>query len=277
MRLLLIGLLALSVAGSAGAGHTKQKLVRIVKHDGAFSATLTYRGYPLLVKPTVSLWEHGHLVLRHRICPLDYGRNAPCQFMTFAYARHGPLRPGFRDVAPDNTPAFEVDLYTGGAHCCVQTFIALGGSHPAWIAHDWENPAYHGERRDGRYLFVSGDNRFDYAFSSYADSWPPSQIWTIRHGSLVEVTRSEPRLVKTNARQAWRWYLGPQGRRGVERGIGILAGWCGDEYLLDRGDACRRALAKAQAHGYLNVGGYGKHGFTRLLNRDFARWGYKRR
>ena len=198
--------------------------------------------------------------------------------MSFAFARHPrTLRPSFRDVAPNGTPTFEVDLYTGGAHCCEQSFFAIGGSHPAWIAHDWENPGFLGERIDGRYYFVSGDNRFAYAFASYAGSWLPSQIWTIRRRKLVDVTRTEPGLVRADARRAWRWYLGPQGRRDpTERGVGILAGWCGDEYLIHRGAYCQRALVKAQARGYLNVMGYGKHGFTRRLNRDLARWGYKR-
>ena len=170
------------------------------------------------------------------------------------------------------------DLYTGGAHCCEQTFIALGGDHPAWIAHDWKNPGYRGQRIHGRYYFVSGDNRFAYAFTSYAGSWFPSQIWTVRGNGLVNVTRNQRRLVKTDARQAWRWYLGRWGRRNhVDRGIGILAGWCADKYLLRQGDECQRALAHALHRGYLNgeVGAQGK-AFIHALDRDLARWGYKR-
>src|SRR5437016_7964689 len=114
MRVLVFVLLAFVVAGCASASHPKPstahpspRLVRIVRHDGAVKASLTYRGSPRVTKPSLALWEHGHPVLRHRICPLDYGRNAACEFMTFAFARHaGTLSPAFRDVAPNRTPAF---------------------------------------------------------------------------------------------------------------------------------------------------------------------------
>src|SRR5207237_9494701 len=99
------------------------------------------------------------------------------------------------------------------AHCCDQSFTAIAGSRPTWIAHDWENTAFLGVRSNGGYYFVSGDNRFAYAFTSYAGSWFPSQIWAIRGRSLVDVTRSEPRLIRINARPACRAYVGTWGRR----------------------------------------------------------------
>jgi len=214
------------------------------------------------------------------MCPLDWGRNAACTWGgpdTWWFTNHGPGV--FRNLTGSGSPAVVIDLYLGGAHCCVQSFIALTGAKPTWIAHDWKNPGYHGEELGGRYYFVSGDNRFDYAFTAYAFSWAPAQVWAIRHERLVDVTRSVPSLVAADARRAWKTYLGKWGRRDREfRGVGALAGWCADEYLLGRGSSCERVLREELAAGYLNAreGAHGR-GFIRALNRDLRRWGYTRR
>ena len=263
--------------GSASAASGKPKFIRVVKRDGAITATLTYRSPGLVIRPMLSVFRDGRLVLRHRMCPLDWSANAACAWGSSAWWLMKGHKLEFRVVA-GSRPSIVLDLYSGGAHCCEQSFIARIGSHPTWIAHDWKNPGYHGERIAGRYYFVSGDNRFDYAFTSYAFSRPPAQVWSIRHGRLIDVTRSVPSLVRADARSAWRQYLGRWGRRDRQiRGVGVLAGWCADEYLLGLGANCQQVLERELPRGYLNPS-FGPHGraFIRLLNRDLERWGYKR-
>lgn len=254
--------LALVATGSVAAAARMPRLVQVVKRDGAVAATLTYRANrDFTYRPTLAVRQGGRLVLVRRLCPLDFTGRGTCTWVgpgTWSLMRHGRI--AFRHVAPTAARAVVLDLWAGGAHCCEESFIALLGPRPDWIAHDWGDPGYRGRRIDGRYYFVSGDDRFAYAFAAYAFSWFPPQIWTIREGRLVDVTRTLPALVAANARRAWRRYRKP----GPE--AGVLAGWCADEYLLGRGPRCERVLARVRDRR-----------FVRRLHRDLQRWGYERR
>ena len=278
--LLVVSVLTLAISGSAGATSGRPKLVRIEKRDGAITATLTYR--VLENSPvrglTLSVSRDGRPVLRRRICPLDSSANSVCQWNAALWWPMKGRRLEFRRVAGSDRSVV-LDLYTGGAHCCEQTFIALVGTRIRWIPHDWKDPGYHGERIGGRYYFVSGDDRFDYAFTSYAFSWAPAQVWSIRSGRLTDITRSVPSVVGADAKNAWRQYLGRWGRRDRQtRGVGALAGWCADEYLLGRGATCQRVIGRALSRGYLDpTFGLRGRAFVRALDRDLERWDYKRR
>lgn len=267
-RVLLLTALALAAAaGVAGAATSKTRLVRVVKRDGAITATLSYRAAKYYTyRPTLVVRRNGRVLLAHRLCAIDYvSPKGPCAWEgpdTWLFMKHGHL--ALRAVGPNGTPAAVVDLWLGGAHCCEETFMALLGSRPMWIARDWGNPGYRGRRIGGHYYFVSGDDRFSYAFGPYAFSWFPPQIWTIRYGRLVNVTRTMPALVAANERRAWRQYLRARSDPAQARGIGVLAGWCADEFLLGRGARCERTIHRTRAAG-----------FVRTLNRDLERWGYK--
>ena len=156
------------------------------------------------------------------------------------------------------------------------TAIATLDPRPVLIVHDWGRSLYRGKSFHGRYYFVSGDNRFWCILASCAVSWVPSQTWAVRSGRLVNVTRSVPAFARADAKRAWHWYVGPHGRRSQDdHGVGIFAGWCGDEYIVGRGAVCQRVLRQELAAGHLH--GYGVSGkrFARQLNRDLERWGYK--
>jgi hypothetical protein len=284
VRLLLLAVLALIAAGSAGAATIKPKLVRVVKRDGAITATLTYKDWTHVrglthgiaySHVTLSLRRNGRLVLKHRLCPLEG------QACVWAEGGWGPTRGNkqlaFSGAAGARTPAVLIDLYTGGASCCENMFLALVGRHARWITHDWGTAGYGGERLRGHYRFVSRDNRFWYALGECSVcSYLPVQVWEIRAGGLVDVTRSEPDRVRKDARGAWSAYL--SGRHDqFDRGFGPLAGWCADEYLLSRGAQCDRALRKALRSGYLDRREK-PHGrvFIRELNLYLVHLGYKR-
>jgi hypothetical protein len=254
MRLLLIGVLALVMAGSAGAGPTKQKLVRVVKRHGAITATLTYT-LPGYDRVTLAVRRHGRVVLKHRVSDM------------------GPMTPlfTFRYVAGKQVPGVVVDTY-------LSTAIALISPHPAWIAHNWSRSNYRGERVGGRYYFATGDGRFWCTYASCADSWAPAQIWAIRREQLVDVTKTVPALVHTDAHKAWQWYLRVRHGRGRAGGIAVLAGWCADEYTLGRAVHCNSILRQKLAAGELKApGALSGRKFIRTLHRDLARWGYTRR
>jgi hypothetical protein len=257
--LLLLAVVALIAAGSASAANGKPKLVRVVKRDGAITATLTYKDWTHVrglthgiaySHVTLSLRRSGRLVLKHRLCPLEG------QARVWAEGGWGPTRGNsqlaFSAVAGPRSRVVVIDLYTGGASCCENMFVALVQRHAGWITHDWGTAGYEGERLGGHYHFVSRDNRFWYAFGECSVcSYLPLQVWEIRAGRLVDVTRSVPVRVRKDARGAWSAYLSVR-HDPFDRGFGQLAGWCADEYLLRRGAQCERELLNALRSGYLD-------------------------
>ena len=274
---LLAAILALVLAGSAGAASGKPKLVRVVKRRGLVTATLAYTRAGEDRDMTLSIRRGGKLLLTHRMCPIDFQRE-PCRWAPGSWwlmKRQAPL--AFRDVAGARAPAVVSDIWTGGANCREDTFIAVAGSRPAWIAQDWGPAGYKGRRLGGRYYFVSGDGRFTGQFSSFAGTWWPSQVWTIsRAGRLANVTRLTPSFVRADAQRAWRTYHDHP----IDRGLGILTGWRADEYTLGLGARCSSLLHEELKKGRLGDNGQdglSAHGFIRTPNRDLERWGYKRR
>ena len=91
----------------------------------------------------------------------------------------------------------------------------------------------------------------------------------------MNVTRSYPGLIAQDAH-----VLATEGGRRMtirRQGAGVLAAWCGDEYLLGDGPRCSQMLASALRHHRGNdVAGRVTRGFIRMLNRDLRRWGYVR-
>jgi hypothetical protein len=195
----------------------------------------------------------------------------------------GQLRGGYdlalRDVWGDARPEAVVELYTGYAHCCFQTAIVVvaPGGRGRLAFHDWGNAPDRIERRGGRAYLVSGDNRFAYAFTSYAASWLPVRAWRLDAGGrFVDVTRTRLDLVRADAAEAWRAYV--RERRNGD-GRGLLAAWCADQYLLGRKAACTKALAAALGAGYLDGTATWATGraYVALVERKLAAWGYAKR
>jgi len=173
-----------------------------------------------------------------------------------------------------------IDLYTGGAHCCAYTLLyrldrASGRYRKA--LQFWGNAFYRLDDldRDGRPELVSSDDRFASAFTPYAYSLLPIQIWRLRSGRLADATRSYPGAVAEHARELWRLY--ERMRSGEVRGI--LAAYLADEALLGREDRGWLRLERVSERGELGSGleedGFpaGRH-YLAELQRFLARSGY---
>jgi hypothetical protein len=182
-----------------------------------------------------------------------------------------------RDVDGDAEPEVLLDLYTGGAHCCVvTTLLRFDGAGYTALTRNWGD---HGYRLgdidgDGRQEFVSSDARFAYAFASFASSIFPEQIWALRNGQLTDVTRERPDRIRRDARRAWRLY-----RRTLARGDyeprGPIAAWAADRYLLGERAGTLRLLRRLARRGRLP--GYpprDQRAFVRRLDRFLVRLGY---
>ena len=182
----------------------------------------------------LTVFRAGKAVFTEPLCP-----RASCE----------PASPGaldVRNVWGDRQAEVVVELYTGSAHCCFKTEVAFE-ARGAWrsITHDWGNLGYRGQWHDGAYWFVTGDDRFAYAFTDYADSAFPMQVWTIRPGRpLRERDPKRLDLVAGNATRLWKAYLKDRATKGTDV-RGVLGAWCADQYLLGK----RRGLRGGASEG----------------------------
>ncbi len=114
----------------------------------------------------------------------------------------------------------------------------------------WGDPSYalRDLNGDGVPELVSADDRFAYAFTSYAGSALPVQAWRYRAGHMTDVTRSFPALVRKDAAMLWKGY--EQEPTGEDVDVrGVLAAWMADQYLLGQQDAGWTTLHADQRAG----------------------------
>jgi hypothetical protein len=185
------------------------------------------------------------------------------------------------DVEGDSEPDVLLNLYSGGAHCCylVQVF-RYDPSKRSYekIEHVWGDPGYTLKRLDpsGPPEFVSADDRFAYEFAAYAFSGLPLEIFELRDGRFIDVTRNYPKLIGRDAAGWWKSYI--EGAKG-NFALGYLAAWAADEYNLGRSADVARTLGRLKAaHKLRSSSGFGQGGaaFIAHLERFLDRAGYAR-
>jgi streptogramin lyase len=145
-----------------------------------------------------------------------------------------------RDLDGDREPEVTLELWSGGAHCCLwsriyryrpntNTYVAVG--------HMWANgsatPKIRDLDGDEQLEFITSDERFDYDGADYASSLRPIQIWSYSGGTFRDVTRRFPKLIKKDVASLWAWY---RRYRGKENVLGALGAWAADKYMLGEGE-----------------------------------------
>ena len=150
------------------------------------------------------------------------------------------------DLGSSKGPAALIWLWTGRAHCCT---IVRAVSIPdgAAAAKNFGNPGARLAVVDGSRVFVSGDDRFNYLFTSYASSGVPLQIWRFRNGRFSNVTSSYPDQIAADAARWWKFVLREGRTRGEVRGV--FAAWAADTCALGNAAVVRRELAARVAAG----------------------------
>lgn len=193
-----------------------------------------------------------------------------------------------RDVWGDTEPEALVEIDSGGNTCCTQLSVGLldGGRAGRMLMHSFALGGPNGGRHDGSYDFVSSDYNFYCAFTPCAGSSLPIQVFAIDNTGdrFVDVTRSRPDLVKSDAANLWREYQDGKGMPDrFDSVMGVLAPWCADQYLLGETSRCDEILHQAAAHGHLKGQLYGDVGTAKgsraaiaLLHKTLAAWGYDR-
>jgi hypothetical protein len=181
------------------------------------------------------------------------------------------------DIERNGSPDVILDLYSGGAHCCsiAQVYRYDPGRQTySVVEHDFGDPGSLLKRLRGAYAFVSADDRFAYAFTSFAFSGLPVQIWSFATGRFVDVTAHFPAQITADAARQYRAYLA---NRSHGLGLGFVAAWAADEDLLGRSAVVARTLAAANRAGELRSSdGFARQGsaFISQLQRFLTKNGY---
>ncbi len=189
------------------------------------------------------------------------------------------------DLNGDSEREVLVNLYTGGAHCCFYTLVygyAVATSSYERLTHDWGDTSYTLKRlgRDPSRELVSADARFAFAFTSFAESRFPIQIWQYRPQGLRDVTRRFPSEIRRDIRRQRRALRDFRRERIDLRGV--MAAIQADRYLLGRRSAAAgwRELRRMAARGDFRRrrGSFGPTGrrYLRALRRFLVKRGYAR-
>lgn len=269
---LALALVAIVPAAAAAAAPTPWKTVTVTRRSGAVRAVMTIErrrssyGIPDSRDLSLTVTVAGKTVFARKLCsPVRCGL-ATEQLLSL------------HNLWGDRLPEAVLDYYTGGAHCCFATLVVLpDGPHPGrLIAHSWGDPGYAIRTHGGTVDLVSADDRFAYAFTAFAASGLPVQVWTIdRAGAFADVTQTRLDLVRKDATQWWKAYTSERGKVDSDT-RGVLAAWCADEYRLGDKAVCDAELASALAKGYLQGSNIWPENarFVALLHRELASWGY---
>ena len=247
--------------------------------SGAVKAVLTYD-----VGPGFSNVSGTHLAIsRSGATVLDTDVPEPCNGCGIVPAGSGGGTAKSLQVADldgDGEPEVLLDIYTGGAHCCVDTWIyRFTRTTYTGTPAQWGDVGYTLKDLDGDGVpeLRSFDDHFAYAFTDFAESWFPPQIWQFRAGKLNGVTRNYPALIKSDVKRALRVYHGRARRTGDLRGV--VAAYVADQYLLGHGSAGWKLVRSARKARLLNGLGHGDpwpHGarFAPALRKFLRRNGY---
>ncbi len=240
--------------------------------SGDVSATLTYRiARDVYSNVRLQITRAGTVFVNGRLGEVSCGRNC-ASWAPGLFAVPGPVV--VPDLDGDGEPEVIVDFYTGGAHCCVV---------PAFFR--WDGSAFHRSVRyfgnygykivdldhDGMPELSAYDERFAYAFGSFADSFSPPAIWHWQADKLVDVTKSFPVVVKANARTAFTLFTRSKRRHDDIAARAVLAAWTADRCVLGRSTQAFARLEAARTAGDLGTAKAGARYIAQL--RTFLRRG----
>jgi hypothetical protein len=173
------------------------------------------------------------------------------------------------DLDGDGEPEVLVDTFSGGVHCCLTARLLTfdgTGYRPTDIAYRDVGYQLQDADGDGRPELVGYDPRFSEAFTAFAASAFPPQVFAVAAGKLVDVTRKVPRLARADARAQLRQV------RSAKRGDdvrGALAAYVADQYLLGKGSVGTREVDRQRARHRVSKG------FKAYVLKKLKAWGYR--
>jgi hypothetical protein len=187
-----------------------------------------------------------------------------------------------RNLGPGNHRDVELDLYSGGAHCCtVEQVFIYGAKSKKYVKAErvFGDPSAPlvDLGHDGRYEFESADDAFAYRFTDFAASGLPVEVIAFSHHRFHDVTARYPTLVAHDAHK-WLTAFRANAAQHYSDSVGLAAAWAADEDLLGHTALVTRFLDQQAAAGHLNsaLGTLEPNGraFVVALDRFLRRQGY---
>ena len=264
--LMLAGAAALLAAPTAGA---KVAAGSVTVAKGALSATISWKDSDFTTA------DGAHLkVTRDGTVVFDKDLEKVCQLCgSLGDPKHSLA---IRDLDADGTPEVIADTFSGGAHCCYTSVVVWfrGGAAHSTVQ-SWGNGSYVLRQLNGKGgpEFVTTDDRFAYAFTSYVASWRPPMIVDWENDMFVDRTRNYGARILADIRAIDREL--PKIRDLDARGA--IAARAADMALLGiSADGIHRFLERARAKGYTSgPSGYPKgEKFIARVERFLHRTGY---
>jgi hypothetical protein len=218
--------------------------------SGVWSARFTY----LTASGSTNRYSDLHLTVLHA------GALALDVPVTSALASASTLGPGGFEQASSirfyslvgSSPELVITLFWGGAHCCYVDQVFDFNALPALKTEfNFGDTGAKITPIRGAFVFVGADARFDYAFTDYADSASPIEIWRYTPHRFIDVTLSYPSLVERDAARWWRYF---QQRTTTEDVRGILGAWAADKARLGQRSSAASSLLRIAANGGLDRG-----------------------
>jgi hypothetical protein len=263
----------ISCEASAAIGST---IVRETAASGGWTADFTYvhngSAFPSNSSLHLTVLDGSRLVLDEPV--ISHLRGVD-DVQPGGYGGHKSV--SFRELDGGGQPELLLSLFTGGAHCCfIQQVFDLVKSPPRKTEFDFGDGGATIETVDGKTIFRAADDSFDYAFTDYADSASPIQIWGYSADRFHNLTRSFPKLIASDAASWWKWYRSRVKSKSDERGV--LGAWAADEALLGHAAQAEQTLLQVAFAGRLDWGFGGAKGssYVRQLWRFLSKQGYLR-
>jgi hypothetical protein len=179
------------------------------------------------------------------------------------------------DVEGDGEPEVVLDLYWGGAHCCwysqIYRYVPAAGRYSP-LVHVWGNFSYvfADLDHDGSQELLTRDDRFSYAFASFADSRWPVRILRYRAGRLTVETPSFPSEIGRDANALWHAAMNPKRKTSNQ---GIVAAWAAEECMVGHAAVAFKTIDRLSRSGKIH-GERTRVAFERKLRSFLRRTGY---
>jgi hypothetical protein len=179
------------------------------------------------------------------------------------------------DVDGDGEPEVVLDLYWGGAHCCwysqIYHYVPATRRYTPRIQ-VWGNFGYvfADLDHDGTQELVTRDDRFSYAFASFADSRWPVRILRYKAGNLTVETPAYQSEIGRDANALWHAAMNPK-RKGSNQGI--VAAWAADECMVGHAAIAFKTIDRLSRSGKIH-GERTRVAFERRLRSFLRRTGY---
>jgi len=260
-RLLLSAALGstLALVASPAFAHTSGTIIHRQETvaSGGVSATLSYDevkgqyGFESASNLVLTISRRGTVLLTQKVPPYSK-QESRVQPNNAYFTSRKSVWIRRLDGSPD--PEVALDLNWGGAHCCEWTRVYrynAGSGRYTVAQHLWGDPGYRLQQVQGHPLFVSADDAFAYAFTDFADSLFPVQLWSYTNGKFTNMTRHYPTLISPDAAKLWAGFRNAQ--RAHREPRGWLAAWAADEFALGYGAQTTAQLNQVAASGALNI------------------------